>query len=286
MNNLLTLENFRRYYIRELPTLDSSATQQDVCCQFHNDSTPSLSVKMEAGEWFCHACSFGGGMVHFEMRLLDVEDKRLAWQSIGMKLGFTLFGKKLGQPTSEHVWRDLDGEILFVLRRYADGSGRPYHLVAGKKKMKLGMGSARGKRSFYNLPEVLAANTVVLVEGETKADPLALLGLQDVNGKDVAVTTTGSANSWRSDFVELLKGKHVLLLPDADEAGDRYAEAVQASLDRAGIEHQTVYFAGFKDVRGFLEHSNAADLVAHIDSEWLQAPQLLYPQPIGSIRDI
>jgi 5S rRNA maturation endonuclease (ribonuclease M5) len=286
MNELLTPETFKRYYGLALPGLDPAKTQQDVRCLFHSDATPSMSVNLEDGEWFCHACDFGGGMVHFEMQLLEIEDKRFAWQSIGKKLGVTLRGKKLGPPTSEHVWRDADGDVLFVRRRYAGGTARPYHPVAGKK-MKLGMGSARGKHSFYNLPEVLEANTVVLVEGETKADPLVLLGLRDANGEGVAITTTGGANSWRSDFVELLKGKRVVILPDTDEPGIRYAEAVQASLDRVNIDHQTIYLEGHKDVRGFLEHNTPYALVRQVGNDWLRLPET---QPrelvMGSIEDI
>ena len=225
-------------------------------------------------------------MVHFEMRLLETQDNRFAWQSIGKKLGLMLRGGRLGQPTSEHVWRDADGEILFVMRRYADRSARPYHPVAGIKRMKLGMGSARGKRSFYNLPDVLKADTVVLVEGETKVDPLTWLGLQDANGKDVGVTTTGAANSWRSDFVELLKGKRILILPDADEPGIRYAEAIEASLERSAIEHETVYLEGYKDVRRFLDHNTPYALVTRIGSDWLRLPKSPLPVTVGSIEDI
>ena len=282
MSELLTSDNFKRYYVHELPGLDTARVQQDVRCPFHSDSTPSMSINLKDGEWFCHACDLGGGMLHFEMRVLETEDKRYAWESIGKKLGVRLAGKKLGKPTTEHFWRDADGEILFLMRRYADGSARPYHPVAGGK-MKLGMGSAKGKRTFYNLPEVLKANTILLVEGETKADPVSLLGLQDSNGEDVAVTTTGSATSWRSHFAELLHGKRVLILPDTDEPGIRYAEAVRASLERLGIAHETVYLDGDKDVRGFLERKTPYALAHQIG---LQLPDDVPIRPVGTVADI
>jgi len=148
--------------------------------------------------------------------------------------------------------------------------------------MKLGLGNAKGRRTFYNLPEVLKANTIVLVEGETKADPLSWLWLQDSDGQDVAVTTTGGANSWRSHFAELLQGKHVLILPDTDEPGIRYAEAVRASLERLGIEHETVYLDGY-DVRGFLDRNTPYALAHRIG---LQLPDDVPSRPVGSIVDI
>jgi hypothetical protein len=282
MQELLTPDNFRRYYGRELPGLDTARVQQDLRCPFHADGTPSMSVKLDDGEWFCHACDFGGGMLHFEMRLLETEDKRYAWESIGRKLGVRLSGKKLGKPTSEHFWRDADGEILFLMRRYAGGLARTYHPTAGGK-MKLGMGSAKGRRTFYNLPEVLKANTILLVEGETKADPLSWLGLQDFRGRDVAVTTTGSATSWRSHFAELLHGKRVLILPDSDEPGIRYAEAVRSSLEKVGIDHETIYLEGYKDVRVFLDRNTPYALARRIG---LQLPDAVTPIPVGTIADI
>jgi hypothetical protein len=286
MNELLTPDNFTRYFCQELPDMDFRVDQRDVRCPFHTDNTPSMSVNTESGLWFCHACDVGGGMLQFEMRLLGLEDTRTAWHYIGRKLGLTLRSRKLGPPTSEHVWRDAEGEVSFVMRRYAGGAARPYRPVAGQLRMKVGMGAAKSTRSFYNLPDVLAARTVVIVEGETKADPLALLGLRDANGKDVAITTTGSANSWRSDFVEMLKGKRILLLPDTDEAGIKYAEAIQASLGRAGIEHETVYLDGYKDVRRFLEYNTPQALAERIGNDWIQLPKEQLPAVVGSIEDI
>ena len=124
------------------------------------------------------------------------------------------------------------------------------------------------------------------MEGETKADPLFLLGLCDASGNEVAVTTTGSANSWRSDFVEILKGKRVLLLPDTDEVGIRFAEAIQASLGRAGIHHETVYLDGYRDIRGFLEHHTPHALVTRIGSDWLHLPKSRLAELVGSVEDI
>jgi len=282
MRELLTPDNFKRYYGHELLGLDATRVQQDVRCPFHADGTPSMSVNLEDGEWFCHACDFGGGMLHFEMRILETEDKRYAWESIGKKLGVRLSGRKLGTPTTEHFWRDADGEILFLMRRYAGGLARTYHPTAGGK-MKLGMGSARGRRTFYNLPEVLKANTILLVEGETKADPISWLGLRDFRGQDVAVTTTGSATSWRSHFAELLHGKRVLILPDSDEPGIRYAEAVRASLEKVGIDHETIYLEGYKDVRVFLDRNTPYALARRIG---LQLRDAVTPIPVGTIADI
>jgi hypothetical protein len=102
----------------------------------------------------------------------------------------------------------------------------------------------------------------------------------------LAITTSGGANSWRSDFVELLRQKRVVLLPDTDEAGMRYAERIQASLDHAGIQHKTVYLDGYKNVREFLERNPPQALVTMVGCDWLQLPVPQLPELVGSVEDI
>ena len=153
--------------------------------------------------------------------------------------------------------------------RYEDGSGSFSHYSGAF--LKRGLGGK--KRLLYNLPEVIAADTVLIVEGEKKADIVAALGLVDEAGKPVAITCTGSANSWRTEFVEHLIGKRVLILPDSDEAGRRYATSVQDSLSRAGIQYAAVDFSAYgNDVRDFIADHSSDDLREFIDSPWLGAP--------------
>ncbi len=131
-------------------------------------------------------------------------------------------------------------------------------------------GLGKKKRLLYNLPEVIAADVVMITEGEKKADILTELRLLDANGKPVAITCTGGADSWRSEFVEHLKGKKVLILPDADVPGQRYSSSVQASLQRAEIEYSVVDFGKYgNDFRDFLEDHTLEELLAFIGSPWV-----------------
>ena len=268
VNELLTLENFITYYTSELPDLVPGLAQQDVKCIFHSDSVPSMSVNLEEGTWFCHACGVGGGIRDFEMRKLDTDSKTEAWRAICTRFGVRFFGKHRGAMTSQHIYRDEDGHPVSRLRRYEDGSGRWYYFVGGKWKVGLG----GRKRIPYNLPDVRQANVVIITEGEKKADWVGFLGLFDVNRKPVAVTCTGSANSWKPELVEYFRGKKVLVFRDSDAPGHRYAESVTGSLRHAGIPCQVVDFAEYgNDVRDFLNvHGSAEDLANHVDSEWLE----------------
>lgn len=115
---------------------------------------------------------------------------------------------------------------------------------------------------------------MLFVEGEKKADILAKLRLSDSNGKPVAVSATGGADSWRIEHVEHFKGKRVVLLPDTDEPGLRHSEDVQAGLRRAVIEFKLVDFTGHgNDFRDYLTQHCVVELLQFINCEWLESAE-------------
>jgi hypothetical protein len=269
---ILTPENFERYYCGELPDLLHGVTQQDVRCPYHSDSQPSMSINLEEGVWYCHVCQpEHSGMLAFEMRLLETDNKYIAWKSIAAKLGVKLMPRRRGRCTHEHFYTDVNGELLYVFRRYEHGSAQ-FLTPTASGKWKPGLNGV--PRVPYNLPELAKADVVIVVEGEKKADVVKVLGLLDANGKPVGITCTGGADSWRAEYVGFFQTKRVVLFPDADEPGQRYAQAVCASFAHAGIEHRTVDFEPYgNDVRDFLREGTAAALVEYAKCEWLQAPE-------------
>ena len=89
-------------------------------------------------------------------------------------------------------------------------------------------------RPLYNLPAIAASNDVVLVEGEKCADALMHLGI-------TATTAMGGAATAieKTDWMPLA-GKTVVVWPDHDEAGSRYADAVIARLRQIGAKVRRV----------------------------------------------
>ena len=91
-------------------------------------------------------------MLDFEMRLLDTEDRHLAWKSLAKKLGVKLLPPNKGMQTGQHDYRDANGDVRYQVRRYEDGSAPFYSLnIAGKWRA----GLKRVRRVPYNLPDVL-----------------------------------------------------------------------------------------------------------------------------------
>ncbi|HTU18976.1 MAG TPA: hypothetical protein VMG10_13025 [Gemmataceae bacterium] len=80
---------------------------------------------------------------------------------------------------------------------------------------------------LYRLPELLAAplgETIWFVEGEKDVETLRAAGL-------IATTNPGGArHGWRKHYADGLRGRHVVIVPDADKPGQRLAERVAAGL--------------------------------------------------------
>ena len=80
---------------------------------------------------------------------------------------------------------------------------------------------------LYRLPELLAADpgeTVWYVEGEKDVETLRACGL-------IATTNPGGCHhGWKPHYAEDLRGRHVVVVPDADGPGQRLAQTVAEGL--------------------------------------------------------
>lgn len=100
-------------------------------------------------------------------------------------------------------------------------------------------------RILFNLPAVLLAPLVYIVEGEKDCQTLIALGL-------VATCNVSGAGKWISAYSDRLKGKDVVVIPDNDEAGRKHAVDVVASLEGKANSIKQVIVPN-KDVTEFVE---------------------------------
>jgi len=168
-----------------------------------------------------------------------------------------------GSFTTEalHCYRDVDGEPIYWRWRARKSDGqktiRPMRydgsaFVAGEPAA-----PATGK-VLYRLPELVAADrgaVVLVVEGEWCADHLAERGL--------IVTTSGGSSSTDSADWSPLAGCHVVLWPDNDPPGRKYADAVTRKLLTLGCTVERIDIASL----GLPDKGDTVDwLKAHPDS--------------------
>jgi hypothetical protein len=112
------------------------------------------------------------------------------------------------------------------------------------------------RRVLFRLPEVAAAEEVILVEGEKDALNLAATGL-------CATTSPQGAKYWRDELAAPFAGKSVAVLPDADEAGRAHAQTIAGAARRHGAASVKVLeLAGLPpkgDVSDWLNAGHAAE---------------------------
>ncbi|WP_338406683.1 AAA family ATPase [Wolbachia endosymbiont (group A) of Longitarsus flavicornis] len=120
---------------------------------------------------------------------------------------------------------DENNQVIVIVNRYDLPEGKEYRPFDVKKSTF----TAPEIRPLYNIPGILKSDKVILVEGEKCAEALIKQGI-------TATTTMCGANSdvKKTDWSQL-KGKHITIWPDNDEAGQKYAENVITKLISLGI---------------------------------------------------
>jgi 5S rRNA maturation endonuclease (ribonuclease M5)/Fe2+ or Zn2+ uptake regulation protein len=120
------------------------------------------------------------------------------------------------------TYTDVEGNPITIVSRYDTDCGKeffPYDVKTGQKH-------PPEPRPLYNLPGIKASQTVVLVEGEKAAQALIDAGI-------CATTAMNGANAPidKTDWLPLYK-KELLIWPDNDEAGKKYAQLVADKLKK------------------------------------------------------
>jgi putative DNA primase/helicase len=230
-----------------------------VNCPAHDDRTASCSVNTNSGLWNCKACGASGNVFDLTMAARGL-DFAAALREMEERAGITSppagSAKRRSAPASSspakpaatakpkakpaHAargrvvavfrYRDAAGVVRYVKRRIEpgrDGRSKEFafaHFLADDTEA-----PSRGDCPplLYNLHRLATAppgETVFVVEGEGKADALAAWGL-------VAVCTdSGAAGRWPVAFNNLFTGRPVVILPDNDPPGEKYAAGVAAAL--------------------------------------------------------
>ena len=201
------------------------------CCPAHEDRNPSLHLWIgRRGELVARCMS----------------NKGCTWRGIAEALGTRpaewwpsrqeddLAKRKRRLPIAEiertYDYLDEDGTLLFQCVRYRRPAQPRFRqrrpLPGGRWSWSL----EGVPMVLYNLPEILSRTQqpVIVVEGEKDAETLRLLGL-------VGTTSPCGSSAWRPEYARWLKGRRVVVLPDNDEPGRRYAASVAGSCLAHGV---------------------------------------------------
>lgn len=227
-----------------------------VCCPFHEDGTPSMSIDANKGLWHCFPCDLGGTIIDLVMRLDGITAPQAMTKLTG---GETQPAPRATAPPARsnginghaeakprlvklYDYPDENGKLLFQVGRYEPKTFRQ-RAPDGKGGFLYSLEGVR--RVLYNLPKVAAADLVWLCEGEKDADTLIAYGF-------AATTNAMGAKKWSADYTAQLRGKDVVLLPDNDDAGHEHRDLLLKELGPAAKSIRIVEMPkGVKDVTDF-----------------------------------
>jgi len=206
-------------------------------CPAHADISPSLAIDARDGKILlhCHATCTPEAIcaeLGIEMRDLFL-DSNSDWSDV-----------------AAYKYVDEEGMLLFeVLRRERLRNGRREKTFVqrrpdGKGGWIWGLGGMR--RVLYRLAEVLATQSVLVVEGEKDVETARKFGL-------IATCNPGGARKWRDEFSEFLRGMQVSIIADADEPGRAHAQRVAASLADKATSLKVLELPGAKDLTEWIE---------------------------------
>jgi hypothetical protein len=237
-------------------------------CPAHDDEKPSLSISVrEDGRVLIHC--FAGCAPE---QVVD---------AIGMSMADLMPTTKI---VATYDYRDEHGSVLFQAVRH---SPKTFRLRRRNEKDEWVWKMDGVRRVPYRLPELQGQRQVLLVEGEKDADNVAALGLP-------ATTTPMGAGAWRDDYAAIIKAggvEEVVVIPDNDEPGRRYAVQAGTALAALGITVRVLELPGVPekgDVSDWLEAGGAVDKLKALVEEaptfdtWRGTDAAL---PVVDIRD-
>ena len=198
------------YYRERVPDLKRSGSRWRGSCPIHQGDGDSFSVDPDTGLWFCHSqCRRGGDVYDLEREISGTTSFPDVRAAIDPIVGRGAQGSASSRVATTYDYTDEAGALLYQVVRY-EPKGFRQRRPDGAGSWIWNLGGVR--RVLYRLPELGAAQTVYLVEGEKDADRLASLGL-------TATTAPGGAGRWRPEYSDALAGKAVVILPDNDAPG-------------------------------------------------------------------
>lgn len=249
---------------RHVPDLRQAGREWEACCPFHEETGPSFKVDPEQQLWNCFGCGKGGDAVAFVQALRGCGFQEALAHLAGEVAALpapparkATSGKTAWQPTlpvpenapplpshyrhgaPSRVWtyHDAQGRILGHVCRFDRPDG-------GKEVMPLTFcQGAEGKASWrwqglteprplYNL-HLLSARPdvpVLVCEGEKAADAAMVIFPEWV----ATTSPNGSMSPAKADWSPLA-GRRVIIWPDHDEPGRKYADQVGKLLRQVGV---------------------------------------------------
>ena len=239
----------------------------------------SREVDLRKGTWFDFENNIGGGVVDL-VRQEEGATLSSIPDVLEKKFGIAKSTQKSIQPShfisKAYNYVDASGELQYQVLRYEpktfrqrkpDGNGGWQWKMDGVEPVP------------YNLNGLTARadKAVYVVEGEKCADKLIEMGA-------VATTSHGGAGKWRPELNKYFRNRHVVILPDNDEAGQRHADIVAANLVDIAAEVRRIDLPGLLEKQDVVDWFNAGNTIDDLRDIVKEASVVRETEPADQIE--
>jgi DNA-binding MarR family transcriptional regulator/5S rRNA maturation endonuclease (ribonuclease M5) len=246
------------------------------CCIFHQEKYPSLSISPTKRCFHCLACARSGNLTELLMAVSGRSKGGVFLQMAQIAGDEVEYRQPDKNALAIYSYRDMKGKLIKQVLRYPDFIDE----ATQSRKKNFAQRRPAGGGSWiwntdgvepllYNLPQLQFVQSVWVCEGEKDAKTVTDLHLRDARGGDIVGTTSGGSGSWHDELADSLRDKNVLILPDNDAAGKKYAQSIGESLSKREIGFRMISFegTGCKDVTEYVEAYSAEKLKEFIGAE-------------------
>lgn len=250
-----------------------SKTEFNGRCPLCDDEGKHFYYNASNLTYYCHKCNSKGNIIKLVKEVEGITGEQATGLILGERISYEpkrikplkpittstekerFIYTKYPSEISRHVYRDETGKILYIKTKHHDPDGKKFFVYYENTKDNAPDGYLTGlkgvKQTLYRLNIINSLSVgqlVCIAEGEKDVETLESLGF--------ITTTTGGSDTWRKEFSQHFKGLDVVIFPDMDAKGEKYANNI--SNDLKGIaESVRMVTLPTKDITEFVEKFKA-----------------------------
>jgi hypothetical protein len=175
-----------------------------------------------------------------------------------------------------YQYRDANGKVLHETVRYKNPKRFRQRRPLGNGKYEWALKGI--EPVLYRLPEILAADPakrVFVVEGEKDVDRLSRMGL-------IATCNPMGAKKWKPHYSDVLRDRHVVIIPDNDQDGRDHAQQVNQSLHGVAASVQIVELPGLPEKGDTSDFLDAGGTIEELSELAARAPAWTPPKGVST----
>lgn len=204
------------------------------CAATWRGGTNAESVHVEESQWFDFALKQGGSVVDLCAVVECNGDRLRALQVMGERYGIEVVSKTRKTFKTRSQMLLSSGYACTATYPYCTADGAPVYFVdryekEGEKKEFVQRTTEHEgldpdtPKLLYNLPAVVKAREVFVVEGEKDVETMRRFGL-------VATTNSGGGGYWEDSFNQYFADRDVVIVSDNDATGQKHGQGVYSCL--------------------------------------------------------